>query len=357
MRFRNTMVENWNDGMMGSPIFRYSTIPAFDSRVMSLRFVLALFLLAFAAGTAYAADKFRVAFPTLGPGSTPSWVTLEVGMWKKYDLDVELVLLSGGARMLPALVSGSVQLILGSDTGVTQANLQGVPITRLGVTMNSLGYSLIAPPNIRSVQDLKGKVLGISRGRDASYARLIKVLSDNGINPNTDVKFLAVGETPTGRLSALKAGLIQGTMFTPPLDLVASRDGLKTLTKVDVPTLGGGINTTPAFVQLNRKTLINFLKGYMEGIQYMATHKPESLKVFFKYFKNPDTAAMVYLYDETMPRIQKTLRPNPESVRYFLDQLAIDDPRVKQLGEKDHWNLSLLDEIQQSGFLERLYKQ
>ena len=114
-----------------------------------VRSIVLLFLLACTICPAYAADKLRVAFPTLGPGSTPSWVTLEAGTWKRYDLDVELVLLSGGARMLPALVSDSVQLILGSDTGVTQANLQGVPITRLGVTMNSLAYSLVAPPSIR----------------------------------------------------------------------------------------------------------------------------------------------------------------------------------------------------------------
>ena len=326
-------------------------------RMICLRSIVLLSLLACIIRPADAADKLRVAFPTLGPGSTPSWVTLEAGSWKKYGVDVELILLTGGSRMLPALISGSVDLILGSDTGVTQANLQGIPISRLGVTMNSLAYSLVTPPSIRSVQDLKGKVLGIGRGRDASYSRLVKVLSDNGINPNTDVKFLPVGETPTGRLSALKAGLIQGTMFTPPLDLVAARDGLKTLIKVDVPTLGGGINATPALVQHNRKTLINFLKGYIEGIHYMATHKPESLKVFYKYFKNPDSQAMAYLYDETMPRIEKGLRPNPESVRYFLDQLAIDDPRAKQLSEKDHWNLSLLDEIQQSGFVEQLYKR
>lgn len=305
----------------------------------------------------FAADKLRVAFPTLGPGSTPSWVTMEAGTWKKYGVDVELVLLSGGSRMLPALVSGSVQIILGSDTGVTQANLQGIPISRLGVTMNSLAYSLVVPPSIRSFHDLKGKVLGIGRGRDASYARLVKVLTDNGINTNTDVKFLPVGETPTGRLSALKAGLIQGTMFTPPLDLAATRDGLKVLSKVDVLTLGGGINATPAFVQQNRPTLMNFLRGYLEGIHYMAAHKSESLKVFGKYFKNPDAPAMAYLYDETMPRVEKGLRPNPESVRYLLDQIAIDDPRAKQLTEKDHWNLSLLEEIHQSGFVERLYKQ
>lgn len=70
------------------------------------------------------AEKLRIAYPTLGPGSTPSWVTHETGFWKKSGLDVELILLSGGARMLPALISGSVDMILGSDTGVTTANLQ-----------------------------------------------------------------------------------------------------------------------------------------------------------------------------------------------------------------------------------------
>jgi NitT/TauT family transport system substrate-binding protein len=118
--------------------------------------------------TSNAADKLRIAYPTLGPGSTPSWVTHEMGFWKKNGLDVELILLSGGARMLPALISGSVDMILGSDTGVTLANLQGANLVRIGVTMNSLGYSLVTQPAIRSIEDLKGKVLGTGRGRDAS---------------------------------------------------------------------------------------------------------------------------------------------------------------------------------------------
>jgi ABC-type nitrate/sulfonate/bicarbonate transport system substrate-binding protein len=204
---------------------------------------------------------------------------------------------------------------------------------------------------------LKGKVLGTGRGRDASYARLVKILSDHGLNPATDVKFLSVGETPTGRLQAIKNGLVQGAVFTPPLDLVGSRDGLRILQKIDVPTLGGGINTTASIVQQNRRSLLTFLRAYMEGIRYMATHKQESLKVFFKYFRNPDSEGLAYLYDDTVPRIAKGLRPNPESVRSILDQIAIDDPRARQLTETDHWNLTLLDEIQQSGFVEKLYKQ
>jgi NitT/TauT family transport system substrate-binding protein len=302
-----------------------------------------------AAAPSNGAEKLRVAYPTLGPGSTPSWVTHETGFWKKSGLDVELILLSGGARMLPALVSGSVDIILGSDTGVTLANLQGANLVRIGVTMNSLGYSLVTQPSIRSIRELKGKVLGTGRGRDASYARLVKILSDNGLNPASDVKFLPVGETPTGRLQAIKNGLVHGAVFTPPLDLVGSRDGLTILHKIDVPTLGGGINTTAPLVQQKRKALLTFLRAYMEGIRYTTTHKAESLKVFFKYFRNPDTEALSYLYDDTAPRIARNLRPNPESVRSILDQIAIDDPRAKQLSEKDHWDLTLLDEIQKSG--------
>ena len=339
----------WNDGIrivFGGEI----------RMVVAHAAIMSVFFLMASAVSSSSAEKLRVAYPTLGPGSTPSWVSYEMGFWKKNGLDVELVLLSGGARMLPALISGSVDMILGSDTGVTTANLQGANLIRIGVTMNSLGYSLVTQPTIRSIQDLKGKVLGIGRGRDASYARLVKMLSDNGVNPASDVKFLPVGETPTGRLQAIKTGLVHGAVFTPPLDLVGSREGLRILQKIDVPTLGGGINTTAFMVQQNRKILLTFLRAYLEGIRYTLTHKSESLKVFFKYFRNPDNEGLAYLYDDTMPRIARDLRPNPESVRSILDQIAIDDPRAKQLSEKDHWNLTLLDEIQKSGFIDKLYR-
>src|SRR5262245_56851169 len=146
-----------------------------------------------APATVYAAEKIRVAYPAVAPGSTPSWVTAEKGIWQKYGFDVEPILVSGGARAVPALVSRSVQFLIGSDTGVTTAMLQGIPLTRLGVTMNTLGSSLLTQPAVRSVKDLKGKVLGISRGRDASYIRLAKLLRDNGMNPNEDGKFLPIG--------------------------------------------------------------------------------------------------------------------------------------------------------------------
>jgi len=63
-----------------------------------------------------------------------------------------------------------------------------------------------------------------------------------------------------------------------------------------------------------------------------------------------------YLYDETIRRLEKDLRANPESIRFHFDTAALDDPRAKQLSDKDFWDPSLVDEIRRSGFVEQLYK-
>ena len=302
-------------------------------------------------------EKLRAAYPAVAPGSTPSWVTAEKRIWQKYGFEVEPILVSGGARAVPALIGNSVQFLFGSDTGVTTAQLQGIPVVRLGVTMNTLGSSLLTRSDIQSVQDLRGKILGISRGRDASYIRLAKLLRDNGLNPNEDVKFLSIGGGEGGRLSALKAGVIHGTMLFPPLDLIARNEGLKVLQKFDVPTPGGGINTTAALLKQNRPLVVNFLKGYIEGIHYMNRNKDDSLKILQRYFQNSDTTAMSYLYDETTRRLERDLRAQPESIRFHLDMAALDDPRAAKFSEKDFWDASVVEEIRRSGFINQMYKK
>src|ERR671911_143965 len=80
-----------------------------------------------------AADKLRVGFPSLATALSPTWVAAKKGFWQKYDLDVELILLSG-AVIIPTLLSGSLDIVIGSDTSTILANLKGGNILRLGVT-------------------------------------------------------------------------------------------------------------------------------------------------------------------------------------------------------------------------------
>jgi NitT/TauT family transport system substrate-binding protein len=306
----------------------------------------------------WAAEVFRVGFPSLATGFAPSWVTADKNIWKKHGLDVELIYLRGGARTVSALIGGSVDFILGSDLGVTTAILQGASLTRVGVTTNTLGYSMVTQPNIKTVRDLKGKIIGITPGRDAAYSRVVKLLRDNGMDASKDVTFLSVGDGgPAARVAALSSGVIHATMFTPPSDLISEKAGMRTLAKIDVANVGGGLNTTSAFIQKNRPRALSFLRGYMEGIQYMKAHKDESLNIFSKYVRNPDLGIMAYLYEEIVTRVEAGLRPQPEAVRALLDLAALDLPQAKRLSEKDNWDLSLIDEIQKSGFLDQLNKQ
>lgn len=306
--------------------------------------------------SAVAAEKMTVAYATLGPALSPGWVTSDKGIWRKHGLDVDLVYLGGGSRSVPALLSGSIQLFFGSDTAAYVAAIQGAKIVKLGVTMNTLGYFLMTSPDIRSIADLKGKVLGIGLGRDLPYAHLTRILRDNGIDPKTDVKLLPLGGGPGGYISALKAGRVQGSLLIPPNHLVAEKAGLKALTKIDVPTLAGGLNTSQPFLEKNRDTFIRFVKGYLEGIQYMTRNKNESLKTFAKYLQNSDPTVNAYLYDDITSRIEKDLRPTREAIRYMLDLIVLDLPQAQRVSDKDFWDLSLLDEIQKSGFIDQLQK-
>jgi len=308
--------------------------------------------------TSWGAELMRVGYPSLATGFAPSWVTSDKGIWKKQGLDVELVFLRGGSRTVSALIGNSVDFIFGSDFGVTTAILQGANLTRVGVTTNTLGYSLVTQPSVKTIRDLKGKVIGITPGRDAAYARVVKLLRDNGMDASKDVTFLSVGDGgPAARVAALSAGVIHATMFTPPSDLISEKAGMKVLTKIDVPNIGAGINTTVAFLQKNRSVAVRFLKGYMEGIQYLKSHKDESLKIFSRYVRNSDLTIMANLYEEIATRVEPGLQPQPEAVRALLDLVALDYPQAQKLTEKDNWDLSLIDEIQRSGFLDQFYKK
>lgn len=321
-----------------------------------LPFSIGVFLL-FSLPSASVAQVVRVGYPSLATGFAAAWVTADKDIWKKHGLEVELIFLRGGSRTVSALIGGSVDFILGSDLGVVTATLQGAGLTRIGVTTNTLGYSIVVQPTIKTIRDLKGKIIGITPGRDAAYARVVKLLRDNGMDSSKDVTFLSVGDGgPAARVAALSSGVIHASMFTPPSDMIAEKAGMRILSRLDVANVGGGINTTPSLVQKSRPLVLRFLRGYMEGIQYLKSHKDESLKIFSKYVRNPNLGIMAYLYEEISTRAEKDLRPKPDAVRALLDLAALDFPQAKRLTDKDNSDLSLIDEIQRSGFIDQLYK-
>jgi ABC-type nitrate/sulfonate/bicarbonate transport system substrate-binding protein len=303
-----------------------------------------------------AAEKVRVGFPSLATALSPSWVAVKQGLWKKYDLDVELIYLSG-AITIPSLMSNSVQVVLGSDSEAVIGMLKGTDIVRLGVTTNSLGSSLVTRPGVSSFAQLKGRAIGIgSRGFSSLEVRLSQLLLENGINPDTEVKFLPIGGGPPARVAALEKEVIAAAMITPPYDFVAGRSGMKIFSRVDAPIIAGGINVMRPFLAKNRDVLTRFLKGYLDAIHFVLTRKEETVRIFGDYLNTRDKGVLERFYEEIAGRAEKDLRPDPKSVRFLLDFIGRRYPEARSIDENKFTDMSLVDDIRRSGFLRQLDK-
>ena len=324
-----------------------------------LPLLISLLLIVCLAGSSvsvFAADKLRVGFPSLATALSPTWIAAKKGFWKKHDLDVELILLSG-AVIIPTLLSGSLDVVVGSDTSAIISNLKGGNNLRLGVTTNSLGSTLVTQRSVDSIKELKGKIIGIgSQGFSSLELRLSKLLLDNGIDPEKEVKFLPIGGNPSARVAALENGLVVAAMITPPYDRVAIESGMKSLAKIDAPIIAGGINVRSDYLQSNREKLVRFLKGYIEAIHFLINNKKETIKIFSDYLGARDPKVIEFFYGEIAGRVEKNLSPDPESVRFTLDFIGRLNPKAKDIKPTDFSDLSLLQEIHKSGFIEKLYR-
>ncbi len=166
-----------------------------------------------------------------GPGS---WTTLpyivagEKGLFEKEGIKVRLIAFRGTNLMLAALLAGEIDFgtFLPFFAG---SAARGLPVRIVGSVTKSSGYSMVSRPEIQGVLGLRGKKIGInSFGSSADYAAYV-ALSKNGLDPNKDVTFLAVGGGTQERLATLASGSVDATVLTSPLEYNAEKQGFKIL--------------------------------------------------------------------------------------------------------------------------------
>src|ERR1043166_2969130 len=163
---------------------------------------------------ASAADKLRIGYGAPSVAMSVLWITKEGKLFDKNGLDVEVLYLES-ALVQRALIAGNIAF--GEMTGslMSAPKLQGADLVMVASFLNHLLYRLIARPEIKSVGDLKGKRVGVSRfGAGADRATRL-LLSKLGLNPEKDVMLVQVGGAPT-RVAALAANTIDATIVEPP---------------------------------------------------------------------------------------------------------------------------------------------
>jgi NitT/TauT family transport system substrate-binding protein len=238
------------------------------------------------------------------------------------------------------------------------ANATGADFVGLTATLNTFVFKIISSPEIKKPEQLKGKKVGISRLGGASDFSIRYALTHWGLVPDKDVALIQVGGEPE-EVMALQNKAVDAVILSEPFASVATRAGgvvLADLSQLGVRYTMHGFGVRKSYVQANRDVTVRFMKAYLEGIYVFKTNKDVALNVLKKYTRLDDTSLVQTSYDEMSQRlIRRVPYPDREGIQTIIDQLAKTRPQMKNLNPGDFIDPSILKEIEDSGFVKKLY--
>ena len=290
---------------------------------------------------------------------TYAFVAQDVGLWKKHGLDARVIVFEAGSTLAQVARSGDVKFAINSGPTTIAARTQGADSVIVAAAVNTLPYSLVVAKGITKWSDLKGKKIAISRFGSGTDTAIRLVCKKFGLDPAKDLVILQGGTQPS-RLQALAAGAIDGTLVSPPLDLTAKKQGYPIL--VNIAELGIAypqlvIETTDRFNRENPHAVKSFLKGFIEGIHYVAANKDETKKIITKYLKTADPEILEATYQSFMEVTDYTANPNIEGVRNAIDEVAQRVPAAKSKKPEDFIDMRFLKELEKEGFFRQLQRK
>lgn len=327
-------------------------------RVKSLAICFA-FIVAFAAAAlGQSLPKVRAAYTSIGIQFDPVYIMKELDLPRKYGLDVDVLFVPVSSRAIQAALAGEIQFITSGGVANINANVTGADFVGLTATLNTFVFKILANPELKKPEQLRGKKVGISRLGGASDFSIRYALSHWGLVPDKDVAIIQVGGEPEEVL-ALQNKAVDATILSEPFATVARRAGavvLADLSQLGVPYTMHGIGVRKGYVRANRDVVIRFMKAYLEGIYVFKTNKDLALNVLKKYTRLDDLSLVQESYDEMSQRlIRKVPYPDRDGIQTIIDQLAKTRPQMKNLNPGDFIDASILKEIEDSGFVKKLY--
>jgi ABC-type nitrate/sulfonate/bicarbonate transport system substrate-binding protein len=296
----------------------------------------------------------RVAYSAVAPTQGVLWVAEVAGLFGKNGFSPEIVYTRAA---IETLIAGEVQF--GQMTGALMfsARLQGGDPVMLAGVQDFLNDRLVVRPGINSVEELKGKRVGVFRFGSASHLRLLNVLPRYGLGER-DVTFLQVGDTPE-RLIALHGGSIDATLLSPPDHFQALRGGIKiilNLRDLNVPYQGTGLVTTQRLLARNRDMARRFLKTFVEAIHVVRTDPAVSKRAFAKYRQTKDEKQIEDAYQTLREIVRPKPYPSIDGFRTIIKDSVDRIPAARTANPKDFIDTALLEELDRSGYIDALYR-
>jgi NitT/TauT family transport system substrate-binding protein len=301
--------------------------------------------------------KFRFVHLEANGSQAVPFIAKEAKVFEKNGLDVEIIRIGGGSRVIQAMLAGEIRVSHGSSPAVVEANLAGADLVIIASTVNVATFRMMVAPSIKSPADLKGKRIGISRFGGQTDT-LTRHLLERWRIDGKDVALIQTGggaETA----AAMVSKAIDGALVNPPLHLNLADAGFRTMAnlgEMGVPYTSGSVVTTRSFVKSNPDLLRRVTRSMVEGIKIYKTDREFSLKALEKYTRNHDKKVLSALWEEFGNGvIQRVPYADTAGFRFVLDEVAVRRPEAKKMNVDELIDNRFVKELDDSGFVKSLY--
>jgi NitT/TauT family transport system substrate-binding protein len=304
---------------------------------------------------ARAADKVIADYGGHSGFQSTVWVAKDLKIFDKHGLDAEIIMITGSARSIAALLGGSTQFATGSATGSLAAIAKGTDMKVIAASYNKFPYAFIAKPDIRTPKDLRGKKINILNFGGSNDLALQMALQEWGLKLS-EVQVIIGGDAPT-RLGSLMAGRTDATILSPPHLTMAVQAGYRVLADMGDMSANftqSSLNVKGSYLRDNRDVVKRFVKAYSEAIHVIKTDRERTMKVFAKRMRVDDPEVVKSTYEYFAPRFSFPPRVNLDGVRDTLKFYAERNADFKNRKAEEFVDHSILDELEKEGFFKNL---
>jgi ABC-type nitrate/sulfonate/bicarbonate transport system substrate-binding protein len=321
--------------------------------------ILLLFQLVVLPQSAIAADKLVGIHSARVLSQSMPWIAHEAGLFKKYNIEFPLVFIASSPAVTAAMLGGDAEIGLTGGEGMIRAYIQGATeFVFIGAVKNVLTHSILAKAPIRKPEDLKGKKIGINRIGSNPHYFAVQALKRAGLDGARDVTMIQSGGAPE-TLAALISGGIDAAALTAPMDAQALANGYQYILygpDMRIP-YAATVFVTRRTVVAKRAPVINqFMRAMAEAAKILHTDREFTYKVMGKQLRLTDRKILDASYNLEIKALEPRLSIKTEAFQDILDEVAKVDGRAKQVKAEDLIDRRFLDDLDKSGFMNRLWE-
>ena len=229
-------------------------------------------------------EKVRIGYSVGGLIPFPLIVAKENRFFEQAGLEVELINIPPTIAVT-ALISGDIQYVIFAGTTLNAA-VRGLPVKLVMVYNDRPLFSLMSRPEIRSIKELKGKVLGVATLTSGESFLSRRLLKEAGIDADKEMTLRVIGNTPD-RLQALRAGSVDATTLTLPVDILAERMGLRRLAFMGetLESINGGYGVSERWLQQRPDQIKRMIAVAYRGMAHARAQRQDSIGLIMSKWK------------------------------------------------------------------------